>query len=319
MADEKDIKLRPVDKIIGGVVTTGGLAAATATVWAFLPLLLSLLAGTVALIVAGLVVFALLFALSDASLRGVVGRAYRLAIQRIGLAIVRYDPIGALRDHINQLRKRSEEFLEHRTTLRGIVTNLSATVATLAKERDNYLAQASTARDLGDERVMARAAKAAERRRESYEYLDGQLQQLIKVETVLGKLAQEAQDVIEDCEDELGQLNLRDKASAAASGALRSALDILGDNDMSDQQREAVAIVEERVGRRLAEIDMAMDKTTGLIGGIDVKNATVNKTALAAVLEYEKRQPLKRGAESGERGAGPARIPSKYPPSKLKL
>jgi hypothetical protein len=136
---------------------------------------------------------------------------------------------------------------------------------------------------------MARAAKAAERRRESFEYLDGQLQQLIKVETVLGKLAQEAQDVIEDCEDELGQLNLRDKASAAASGALRSALDILGDNDMSDQQREAVALVEERVGRRLAEIDMAMDKTTGLIGGIDVKNATVNKQALAAVLEYESR------------------------------
>jgi hypothetical protein len=297
LADEqpKDVKLRPVDKVIGGVVTAGGVAGLAATVWAFLPLILALFASTIALIVGGVIVVGLLFAVSDASLRGVVGRAYRLAVHNLGLMIVRHDPIGALRDHINQLRERAKQFIEHRTTLKGIVNGLRETVKKLGEERDNLLAQASTAREMGDERVMTRAAKAADRRLETYEYLDGQLQQLIKVEDVLGKLAQQAQDIIEDCEDELSQLNLRDKASAAASGALRSALDILGDNDMNDQQREAVAIVEERVGRRLAEIDIAMDKTTGLIGGIDVKNATVNKQALAAVLEYEKRQPVRSG------------------------
>lgn len=288
-----DIKLRPVDKVVGGVLTAGVLAGGGALLWWALPFLLPLLAGTLALVVGGGALLAIMYIASDPSSRGLLARAYRLMVAKAGLALIRYDPIGALRDHIVQLRQRAEEFLQHRTTLKGIVRNLVETLAGLKREMDDLLSQASTAREMGDTDQMSKLAAKAERRRESYEYLDGQRGQLVKVEEVLGKLAKEAGDVIEDCEDELSQLTLRDKASAAASGALRSAMDILGDTDLLSQHREAVAVIEERVGRRLAEIDMAMDKTTGLISGLDVKNATVDKKALAAVLEYEKSKPTR--------------------------
>lgn len=289
-ADDK-IKLRPVDKVIGAFTTTGVLAGLGAAMWWILPILIPLVAGTVLLAVGAVALFGILFVVSDKSTRGLISRMYRLAIQRIGLAVIRFDPIAALRDHISQLHKRAEEFTAHRSTLRGITRNLGETVQKISAERDDFLSQASTARALGDQRAMSKLAAFAERRRESFEYLDGQLQQLTQVEDVLGKLAQEANDVVEDCEDELDQLVLRDKASSAASSALSSALDILGDHEMDAAKKEAVSIIEERVGRRLADIDMAMDKTTGLISGIDVKTATVDKKALAAVLEYEKRQP----------------------------
>ena len=288
-----DVKLRPSDKVVGAVVSAGAVAGAGYGLYLALPFLLPLLAGTTALVIGGLFLFAILFAISDASTRSIAARAYRLYVQKMGLAIIRYDPIGSLRDHISQLRKRAEEFLEHRTTLHGIVRQLVETLSGLGKERETLLAQASTAGEMGDQRTMSKLAAKAERRRESIEYLDGQRIQLEKVEGVLGKLAQEAGDVIEDCEDELSQLTIRDRASAAASGALRSAMDILGDTDLLSQHREAVAVIEERVGRRLAEIDLAMDKTTGLIQGIDVKNATVDKAAIAAVLEYEKSKPAR--------------------------
>lgn len=291
MAD--DIKLRPVDKVIGGVLTAGVLAGGGTLLWWALPFLLPLLAGTMALVVGGIALFAVLYVASDSSSRSLLARAYRLLIAKAGLALIRYDPIGALRDHIVQLRLRAEEFLQHRTTLKGIVHNLSDTLTALKREIEELLDQASTAKEMGDTDSLSKFASKAERRRETYEYLEGQRAQLEKVEIVLGKLAKEAGDVIEDCEDELSQLTLRDKASAAASGALRSAMDILGDTDLLSQHREAVAVIEERVGRRLAEIDMAMDKTTGLISGLDVKNATVDKKALAAVLEYEKSKPAR--------------------------
>jgi hypothetical protein len=291
MAD--DVKLRPVDKIVGGVATLGVLGGAGTLLWYTLPVLLPLMGMTIALCVGGGILFAGAFVATDTGTKSLVGRAYRLGIQGLGLALIRYDPIGALRDHIGQLRKRAEEFLQHRTTLKGIVRNLTETLASIRKERETLLAQASTAGEMGEQREMSKMAAKAERRRETFEYLDGQRVQLEKVEIVIGKLAQEATDVIEDCEDELSQLTLRDKASAAASGALNAAMDILGDTDLLSQHKEAVAVIEERVGRRLAEIDMAMDKTTGLISGIDVKNATVDKAAIAAVLEYEKSKPAR--------------------------
>ena len=287
---DSEVKLRPVDKVIGAFATGGVLAGVSAAMWFLLPILLPLLAGTAALVVGGLMLFGLLFVVSDKATRGLIGRIYRLMIQRIGLAVVRFNPIAALRDHIVQLKKRAVEFGAQRTTLHGITGGLKRTLEQTKKEEETFLAQASTAHDDGDTHEMSKLAKHAQRRKETYEYLDGQLTQLIKVEEVLGKLAGEANDVIEECEDELTQLAIRDEASAAASGALRSAMEILGDNDLLATHREAVSEIEARVGHRLAEIDMAMDKTTGLISGIDVKNKTVDKTALAAVLEYEKRK-----------------------------
>lgn len=115
--ETKDIKLRPVDKIIGGVATTGVLAGLGATLWAALPILLPLLAGTMALVIGGVLVAVVLFVVSDAGTRGMLSWAYRLAVQRVGLMIVQYDPVGTLKDHIAQLRKRAEEFKAHRTTL----------------------------------------------------------------------------------------------------------------------------------------------------------------------------------------------------------
>ena len=112
-------------------------------------------------------------------------------------------------------------------------------------------------------------------------------------------------------------LLLGDRISEVISGASRSAVEALGDDPaLLERHRVAVSTIQQRIDMRLAEVEVAMDKTNGVLASIDVKKRTLDKKALASVLEFREQKSLKR-AESEAAKNRPPPLPKPQPNKQL--
>lgn len=302
-----DVKLRFVDKVAGVFATLGVVAtAAGAFVWLLVPLLVGLLSVSALIILGGAALAALLYFVLDENMREKARFGWRLFASWVGLQLVRMSPGGTLRDGIAEAKKKAAKFTEQHAIVHSVRMTYDTNLETASRERELFMEQALTAREMGDERTASKLAEKAENRKETYEILKKDRDQVLRSEEMLDSYAQELSDLIESQEDKVVQILLRDKMSEASSGAVRTANDLLGDSDISERDQQALSIIQERIDRRMAEVDMALSATTGLVRGINVKKATVNKAAMASLLAYEKEKAA-RAAEA----AAPKEAPSK--------
>lgn len=302
-----DVKLRFVDKVLGGIATLSALATAVgAFVWLLVPILVGVLSVTALIVLAGIALATVLWALLDDGMRNNLLFGWRMFSAWFGLQIVKMSPGGTLRDGIAEAKKKAAKFTEQHSIVRSVRMTYDTNLETASRERELFMEQALTAREMGDERTASKLAEKAENRKETYEILKKDRDQVLRSEEMLDSYAQELSDLIESQEDKVVQILLRDKMSEASSGAVRTANDLLGDSDISERDQQALSIIQERIDRRMAEVDMALNATTGLVRGINVKKATINKSAMASLLAYEKEKAA-RAAEA----AAPSEAPQK--------
>lgn len=293
MAD--GIKLRLVDKIAGVFASLGIVAtAASAFVWFLVPLLVGLLSVTAIAILGGAAIVGLLYCLLDENMREKARYGWRLFASWIGLQLVKMNPGFALRDGIKEAKKKAALFTEQHTIVHSVRMTYDTNIDTAEREREGFMEQALTAKEMGDERTASKLAEKAETRRETIEILQRDRNQVMRSEDMLNTYAQELSDMIESQEDKVVQILLRDKMSEASSAANRTASELLGNSDISERDQQALKIIQDRIDHRMAEVDMALNATTGFVRGINVKKATVNKAAMASLLTYEKEKAARK-------------------------
>lgn len=291
-------KLRLVDKVAGVFASLGIVAtAASAFVWFLVPLLVGVLSFTAIAILGGAAIVGLLYFLLDENMREKARFGWRLFASWVGLQLVKMSPGGTLRDGIKEAKKKAALFTEQHTIVHSVRMTYDTNLETAEREREAFMEQAITAKEMGDERTASKLAEKAENRRETIDILQRDRNQVMRSEDMLNTYAQELSDMIESQEDKVVQILLRDKMSEASSGAVRTAHDLLGSSDISERDQQALKIIQDRIDHRMAEVDMALDATTGFVRGINVKKATVNKAAMSALLEYEKAKAARK-AES---------------------
>lgn len=268
-----------------------GLFFAAPALLTFVSTMVSLVGQTIALVVLGAVLFALLYILTNKKFQTLCSYMFKSAMRKVTGMFVEIDPIGIMRNYVDDLKKKRENLGENRDKLRGQLTVLERQINQNTSEYERAMSTAQVARDKGNQgqfSVQARQAGRLEKlNKESLGPLKLQLEIHLRA---LSKYYEVTGTVIEDLQNEVAARETERKMILASHTAIKSAKAILaGGTDERELFDQAMEFVVEDYGMKLGEIESFIENSKGFVDGLDIQNGVYEAEALKKLQEWEQK------------------------------
>lgn len=241
------------------------------------------LAGTLAVL--GVVVYMVL----DPKMRALVGFAYKSVMRWITGLFVKVDPIGILKNYVEELQGNLRKMNKQISQLRAQMHKLKEIIVNNQREIRSNLQLASKAKATQKTNVMILKSRKAGRLKESNIKLEDLYQRMEVLYRVLTKMYENSQILAEDIKDQVAVKEQERKAIHASHSAMNSAMSVIsGDPDkraMFDMAMEAVA---EDVANKVGEMERFMEMSANFMNSVDLQNGVFEEEGLAMLEKWEK-------------------------------
>ena len=294
--DLKSFWSRPEGKT--GIIFLILAAAALIYGWGMIvPFIVSMLADTLHMIGLAAILAAVLFVIFSPRSH----LLFRLLMRAITGMIINIDPIGILKDHLSQMRKRREVMSQQISNVSGQIGYLKNVIdknQALANENMRLAAHAkkiaTTTSDQNEQLRMALQMKAKanqagrlQKSNLSYQQLLSKLQNIYDL---LSKWAVHIDFYIEDTDNEVKQAEIEYKTINAAYRAYRTALAVIkGSGDEKEIYNQTMEKLAEEAGRKLGEMEDFQRLAQNFMDTIDLENGAVETDALEKLDAYEQK------------------------------
>lgn len=286
---------RPEGKT-GMAILAAGLGALVYGWGKILPFLVDMMANTLklGLLTAGVIVF-LMVAFSPRT-----HLFFRLITRWITGLIITIDPIGILKDRLNQMRKRREEMEEQIKTTRGAIGTLKQAIQENGQNSAELKRKAAEARNQmerpgGDPerqlrmasqfKINANEAVRLDKANERYMDLLVRLEKIYKLLTTLGV---SIDTYIQDTSNEVRQQEIQFKTIGAAHKAFSSAMKVLkGNATEEDIYNTTLEYLADEAGRKLGEMEDMQRVAQTFMDKIDIENGVMGEDVLKMVDTFE--------------------------------
>lgn len=281
-------------------------AAALVYGWGMIvPFIVSMLADTLHMIYLAAILGAVLFVIFSSRTH----LLFRLLMRWITSLIIDIDPIGILKDHLSQMRKRRDLMSQQISNVSGQIQYLKNIIdknQALANENMRLAAHAkkiatSTA-DQNEQLRMALQMKAKanqagrlQKSNLSYQQLLNKLQNIYDL---LSKWAVHIDFYIEDTDNEVKQAEIEYKTINTAYRAYRTALSVIkGTGDEKELYNQTMEKLAEEAGRKLGEMEDFQRLAQNFMDTIDLENGAVETEALEKLDAYEQKLLTSRATD----------------------
>jgi len=297
LGDElKSFWARPEGKT--GMIFIALAAAAAVYGWAqIVPFIVSMLADTLHMIYLAGILAAILFVIFSSRTH----LLFRLLMRWITGMIINIDPIGILKDHLSQMRKRRDVMSQQISNVSGQIQYLKNVIdknTAMASENMRLAAHAkkiaTTSADQNEQLRMALQMKAKanqagrlQKSNLSYQQLLNKLQNIYDL---LSKWAVHIDFYIEDTDNEVKQAEIEYKTINTAYRAYRTALSVIkGSGDENELYNQTMEKLAEEAGRKLGEMEDFQRLAQNFMDTIDLENGAVETEALEKLDAYEQK------------------------------
>jgi hypothetical protein len=226
---------------------------------------------------------------------------YRLTLRWLTGLVINVDPIGILKDHLSQMRKRRAEMGDQIAAVSGQIGVIKNIMAKNTKDVQDSLRYAESAKKMGAETTdenkkiamslqMQAKANHAGRMQEANAGYQQLLTKLTTVYNLLVKWAAHIDFFIDDTDDQVRQAEVQYKALNAGSSALHKAMKVIGGNSFEDETyNQTMQFLADKAGQQLGEMENFQVVAQNFMDGIDVQNGAAQTEALAALDKYEQK------------------------------
>jgi hypothetical protein len=313
---------RPEGKV-GAIFLVGIIGGGLLAFWgAILPWLITMVSSTLTLVYLCGILAGIIFLAVNPTIHRRVALIFRLVMRYLTGLIINIDPIGILRDHITQLKKRAESLDDQISNVAGQIRHLKEVIKRNADEASKNLAMAEQAKKMasGTADILQQQRMAAQmniKARHAGRLQDANVGyntlqvKLSSVYDILSKWKINIDYFIEDTEDQVAQAEMTKKTVDSGFSALKSALSIIkGHGDEAEIYNTTLERLAEDADRKLGEIDDFQRRAQNFMDGMDVENGAVQQKALDELNQYETKmltsgnpdtQFLKPGAPTQEK------------------
>jgi hypothetical protein len=294
--DLKSFWSRPEGKT--GLIFVVLAAAALVYGWGMIvPFIVTMLADTLHMAYLAAILGAVLFVLFSSRTH----LLFRLLMRAITGLIIDIDPIGILKDHLSQMRKRRDLMSQQIGNVSGQIQYLKNIIdknQALANENMRLAAHAkkiaTTSADQNEQLRMALQMKAKanqagrlQKSNLSYQQLLNKLQNIYDL---LSKWAVHIDFYIEDTDNEVKQAEIEYKTINTAYRAYRTALAVIkGTGDEKELYNQTMEKLAEEAGRKLGEMEDFQRLAQNFMDTIDLENGAVETDALEKLDAYEQK------------------------------
>jgi predicted nucleic acid-binding Zn-ribbon protein len=283
---------RPEGKT-GMLFVAAALAGSGYLLYKFLPILIVLLENTLYASLMGGALFLLTSPIWSSKVRALTSYIGRSLMRSITGLVIEVDPIGILKNYIEDIKKNLADMDKEIGNLRGQIERVSGIIADNEKKRLTSLKRASAAKDLnrlGDVQVETRQAGRLQKSNETLKVLLAKMQAII---AALGKLREVSDITVRDMDNDVAEKKAQYDTIKATTKALSSAIKIMnGDPDKRALYDQAMDFLADDYANKVGELENFMEISKGFIASIELDNLVMDKEgeeALAKFEEFEKK------------------------------
>ncbi len=289
---DKPFWKRP-EGVTGLLFLAGLLIGGGYLLYILLPTLIVLAQNTLYLVGMLLILFAILYMVFDPRMRTLIAYSYRSIMRWITGVFITIDPIGILKNYVQDLEKNLRNMGKQIGTIRGQMRRLKTMVSDNEKEIENNLMIARRANQEGIDRQVMLSTRKAARLRESNEKYSELLQKLEILYRVLTKMYQNSEILLEDTKDQVKLKEQERKAIRASHSAMKSAMNVIsGDNDRRILFDKALEAIADDVADKVGEMERFMEMSSNFMNSVDLQNGIFEEQGLKMLEEWEKESKL---------------------------
>jgi len=259
----------------------------------FLPQILVFTKTLLGLVVTGLALGAIIYMVLDPKVRALVGYMYKSAMRKITGLFITIDPIGILKNYVEDLQDNLKKMGEQIGILRGQSRKLRTIQEENEKEMEYSMKLAQKAREMGDEKQMLLSSRKAARLKESNEKYAVLEQKMNVLYRVLTKMYQNSEILLEDTKDQVKLKEEERKAIRASHSAMKSAMSIISGNaDKRAMFDQALEVIADDVAMKVGEMERFMELSSNFMNSVDLQNAVFEEEGMRMLEEWEKKSTL---------------------------
>lgn len=273
---------------LGGVAGLIGLQYLLPIVLGVLTLGVAVVGKTILLAILCSILAAILMILSNKKFQALIGYIFKSSMRALTSIVVEIDPIGIMKNYIDDLKAKLREMDESISTLSGQISVCKGRVAKMEADRTKALNTAQVAKDKDMQSAFAVNARQAGRLQNSSVTLQQLLNTMELHLRALRKYREVSETVVLDMTNEVEVKSEERKMITASYGAMRSAMSILnGDPDKKELFDQAMEYVVTDYGMKLGEIENFMINSKSFVEGLDLQNGVYEADALASIQAWE--------------------------------
>lgn len=258
-----------------------------------LPAIVAFASNLLGLVVTILVLAAIVYMILDPKMRALVGYMYKSVMRKITSIFVTIDPIGILKNYIDDLSDNLKKMGTQIGALRGQMRKMKTMMLDNNKEIEQNMLLARKAKEMGNEKQLMLASRKAARLKESnskYEALHSKMSILYKV---LTKMYSNSEILLEDTKDQVKVKEQERKAIRASHGAMKSAINIIsGNSDKRAMFDQAMEVIADDVANKVGEMEQFMELSANFMDSVDLQNGIFEEQGMKMLEEYEKKSTL---------------------------
>ena len=257
--------------------------------------------GTIMSIVASvLIVGSLLYMAIDPKMRNLVWYLYKNTMRKITGFFITIDPIGILKNYIDDLESNLKKMSKQIGAIRGQMRKLKTMVETNQREIDENMKIASVAKKQSNQKALTLATRKASRLRDSNTKYENLYNKMKVIHRILAKMYSNSEILLEDTRDQVMIKEQERKAIRASHSAMKSAMSVIsGDPDKRAMFDAAMEVVADDVANKVGEMERFMDMSSGFMENMDIQNGIFEEKGIKMLEEWEKKSTLMLMGDEG--------------------
>ena len=243
----------------------------------------------------GLIVLlvAIAYVVLDPRMRSLVWYMYKSLMRWITGVFVNIDPIGILKNYVDDLKSNISKMRKQIGTLRGQMRKIQGLMEKNEKDIQDNLKLAKAAKEKNMDQQMLLSTRKAARLKETNKKYQALYNKMEVMYRILDKMHKNSEILLEDTQDQVKLKEQERKAIRASHSAMKSAMSVIsGDPDkraMFDMALEAIA---DDVANKVGEMERFMDMSSKIMDSVDLQNGIFEEEGMKMLEEWEKESTL---------------------------
>lgn len=271
-----------------GLVFIAAAIVATFTLgWYFLPFIITVLQNLIYASVLGGVLFAGTALLMNDSFRFLMSSMFKSTMRWLTGFWIAVDPIGILKNYLQDMKDRLTKIEEHLRQLYGQTTGLRRKIEERTHNIDEYMKFAKAAQDRGQVDMLQLQTSKAAREKHFVEKLSVTLSKMEDIQKILVKMKKNLEFLYEDTSHEVEIQEEEYKAIKSAFKAMKGAQALIEGDKAKEIFEQTLEYIAQDIGMKLGEMDRFMEASQGFMDGMDLQNAVFNEEGLKMLEQWE--------------------------------
>lgn len=277
----------------GAVFLLGILGGVGYLLFKYSAAILTMLGNTIGIVAMLAILGLIIYIALDPKARTLISYMYKSVMRWITGMFVTIDPIGILKNYIDDLKSNLKKMSQQIGNLRGQMRKLKNIVEENSAEINKNMLIAKKAKEQGNEKAMLLSSRKAARLKESNAKYTALHSKMSILHRVLTKMYSNSEILLEDTVDQVKVKEQERKAIRASHGAMRSAMSIIkGDSDKRAMFDQAMEVIADDVANKVGEMEQFMEMSSDFMNSIDLQNGVFEEQGLKMLEEYENKSTL---------------------------